>query len=203
MRHSRRVRLLKRLIPVGAGFATLFILVVMIFDPFRSLPAGVGVASIGLNGSKIVMEAPHLRGFKRDSRPYEVLARAASQDLKTPNVIELQDLDARMSIGADGTARLRSPVGVLDNQREVLDLRESVRVTTDSGYDMRGRSARIEFKTGHVRSDEPVSVTMTDGTVEADTLEIIDNGAKIVFAGRVRSVLIPRDPAAPAQEAKP
>jgi lipopolysaccharide export system protein LptC len=210
MRHSRRVRFLKRVIPVAASLSVLFILYVMIFDPFRRLPAGLSISSIGLSGTKVVMDLPRLQGYRKDARPYEVTARSATQDIKSPNVVELKDLDANISLGAEGSARLRSPFGVLDSQKETLDLRESVRVTTDNGYDAKLKSARIEFKTGYVKTDEPVSVTMNDGSIEADAMEIVDNGAALIFSGRVRSVLTPRDPggqgapdsAAPLQEVK-
>lgn len=204
MRHSRFVRLLKWAIPLGAGLATVFILAVMIFDPFRKLPQGLNVAAVGLNGSKIIMEAPRLQGYRSDSRPYEVNAKSAAQDIKSPNLIELTDIDARFSLGADGEARLQSPEGLLDSQAEMLDLRQSVRVITDNGYDVRLRSARIAFKGGHVQSTEPVSVKMNDGTIDSDALEIVDGGKQMIFSGRVRSVLTPRDPSAsPAQENKP
>lgn len=196
VRHSRWVRFLKWAIPIGSGLATMFVLLVMIFDPFRKLPQGVSIAGAGLSGTKIVMEAPRLQGYRSDSRPYQVTAKAAAQDIKAPNQIELSDLDARVAFGPDGEARLQSPVGLLDSQKEVLDLRESVRVTTDNGYDVRMKSARVEFKSSYVRSDDPVSVSMNDGTVQSDALEIVDNGQRIVFSGRVRSVLTPRDPAA-------
>ena len=199
LRHSRFVRLLKWAIPLGAGFATIFVMVIMIFDPFRKLPQGLNVAGVGLSGSRIVMEAPRLQGYRADSRPYEVTAKAASQDIKTPHLIDLTDIDARVALGPDGQARLQSPEGALDSQKELLELRQAVRVTTDHGYDVRLKSARIEFKTGYVRSDESVSMRMNDGTVESDTLEIVDGGQKVVFGGRVRSVLTPRDPASAGQ----
>ncbi|WP_342359847.1 LPS export ABC transporter periplasmic protein LptC [Terrarubrum flagellatum] len=198
LRHSRRVRFLKWAIPIGSVLATLFILVVMIFDPFRKLPQGLSIASVGLDGSKIVMAAPRLQGYRSDATPYEVTAKAAAQDIKSPNLVELTDLDAKISLGQDGRAHLQSPAGLLDSQREILKLRESVRVVTDTGYDVRLKSATVEFKTGYVRSDEAVSVKMNDGTIDADSLEIIDNGKQIVFSGRVRSLLTPRDPDAPA-----
>jgi lipopolysaccharide export system protein LptC len=193
VRHSRRVRFLKRVIPVGAGLAVLFILVVMVFDPFRRLPANVSISSLGLNGTKIVMDAPRLQGYRKDAMPYEVTALSAAQDIKSPHLVELKDLDARITLGADGAARLQSPAGLLDSQKETLALRESVRVTTDSGYDARLRSALIEFKTGYVRSDEPMTMTMNDGSIRADAMEIVDSGRLVVFSGRVRSVLVPRE----------
>ena len=65
------------------------------------------------------------------------------------------------------------------------------------------RSAEMDFKTGAMRSNDPVSVTMTNGTVEADSLDVTGNGASVSFIGNVRSVIMPEagmKPPAPGQE---
>jgi lipopolysaccharide export system protein LptC len=191
LRHSRRVRWLKRAMPLGAFAGTAFLLVTTLFDPFGRWPKNVSIGAVSLSGTKIVMEAPRLQGFKRDARPFEVTAKSALQDIKSPHLIELFELNANMSMGPEGSATLKSPEGFYDSQKETLDLRKSVQVRTDTGYDVRLRSARIEFKTGHMKSAEPVTVAMNDGTIEADSMEIVDNGRVIVFEGRVRSVLVP------------
>jgi lipopolysaccharide export system protein LptC len=63
-----------------------------------------------------------------------------------------------------------------------------VRVTTESGEAARLKSASIDFKGGTVISREPVAVTLTNGTIEAQGLEISDNGRVLTFTGRVRTV---------------
>ena len=203
LRHSRRVRFLKRAIPLTAGGATLVVIIVAFFNPFRDVPANVSLESLGVSGSKITMEAPRLQGYKKDSRPYAVKATSAAQHIKTPHIIELSNLDADVAMGPDGSAKLTSPNGVFDSQKETLALRENVRVLTNTGYDIRLKQADAEFKTGHVVSNFPVEVDMNDGRIEADSLEIIDNGKQIVFTGRVRTTLVERDPNAKASAAAP
>lgn len=196
MRHSRRVRFLKRAIPLTAGSASILVIVFAFFNPFRAVPANLSLEALGVSGSKITMDAPKLQGFKKDSRPYEVKATSAAQHIKTPHIIELNNLDADVAMGPDGSAKLTAPVGVFDSQKETLSLQSSVRVITNTGYDIRLQSADAEFKTGHVVSNKPVEVDMNDGSITADSIEIIDNGKQIVFTGRVRTTLTARDPAA-------
>jgi lipopolysaccharide export system protein LptC len=130
-----------------------------------------------------------MTGFHKDKRPYEVTATSATQDVRKPNVIELNQMRGRLIIDDHGTAaRLEAATGVFDTTREHLDLRQGVRVTTDAGHAARLKSAAIDFKAGTVRSREAVTVMLTDGTIEAQGLEITDNGRVLTFIGRVHAV---------------
>jgi lipopolysaccharide export system protein LptC len=189
-RHSARVRLFRRAIPIGAAIAIGAVLAIAIFDPFGRI-GGLSLGPLSLSGTKITMENPRLTGYRgRDLRPYEVTAIAAMQDIRKPNVIELKDMRARLATDdSGGTARLESATGVFDTQKEQLELKQDIRVTTDTGHEARLLSASVDFKAGTVVSREPVTVKLTNGLVEADQLEISDNGKIIAFVGRVRTVL--------------
>lgn len=205
VRHSRRVRLLRRAIPVGAVVAVGAILFFAFFEPFKSLPENVSVGSITLNGTKVTMELPKLTGFKKDLRPYEVNARWAAQDVKKPNIIELKEISARIALQDRSYATVEALNGVYDSSTDKLELKDDVRVRTDSGYDVRMASARIEFKAGNVTSKDPVAVKFTGGTIDAKGLNMVDNGQRIVFNGRVHTMLklVPDEPKAPAPGAAP
>ncbi|MGL5733393.1 MAG: LPS export ABC transporter periplasmic protein LptC [Beijerinckiaceae bacterium] len=197
VRHSRRVRFLKRAIPAVAMLSLAGMIFFAFFNPFREKAAHITLESVGVTGSKIVMDAPKLQGFKKDSRPYEMKAESAAQQIKTPHIIELTKLDGHVAMGTDGSATLSAPAGVFDSKKETISLQDDVRVTTNTGYDIRLKSADVEFKTGHVVSNQAVEVTMKSGTISADALEVIDNGKQIVFTGRVRTVLIGEGPDSP------
>ncbi len=201
MRHSRRVRFLRRAIPIGAVIGVGAIFFIAIYEPFRMLPDGVSIGNVSLNGTKITMELPKLTGFKKDSRPYEVTARWAAQDIKVPNIIELKELKSRIALADRSFATVEAASGVYDSQTEKMTLTNDVRIKTETGYDVRMNSAQIEFKAGNVASSEPVSVRFNGGTIDASAVDMIDNGQHIIFIGPVRTTLQP-DPdmksAAPA-----
>ncbi|HYF54866.1 MAG TPA: LPS export ABC transporter periplasmic protein LptC [Salinarimonas sp.] len=188
-RHSSRVRWLRRAIPLGAGVAVALVLVVVIFDPFGRLSiGGLSIGGLNLSGTKITMEQPRLTGFQKDSRPYDITAAQAVQDVRRPTIVELVTMRGRMTVDEVGTqARLEAARGVFDTQKEQLELRDDIVVTTDSGYRGTLRRASIDFKAGTVVSKEPVRIEMPNGTIEADSLEVVDNGRRITFEGRVRS----------------
>lgn len=187
-RHSARVRFYKRVIPVGTAVAVALLVVVAVADPGGRL-AGLSLGPMSFSGTKITMESPRLTGFHKDARPYEVAATSATQDVRKPHIIELNEMKARLAVDDNGSvARLEAATGVFDTQREHLELRQDVRVTTDAGQEARLKSASIDFKGGTVISREPVTVTLANGSVEAQGLEIRDNGKVLSFMGRVRTV---------------
>jgi lipopolysaccharide export system protein LptC len=186
-RHSARVRFYKRVIPIGTAVAVAALVAFALAAP--SGPAGLSLGPISFSGTKVTMERPKMTGFHKDKRPYEVTATSATQDVRKPNVIELNQMRGRLIIDDHGTAaRLEAATGVFDTTREHLDLRQDVRVTTDAGHAAHLKSAAIDFKAGTVRSREAVTVTLTDGTIEAQGLEITDNGRVLTFIGRVHAV---------------
>ena len=196
-RHTRLVRWLRTLVLIGAVLLAAGVVVFALFDPFRAvLPAGVSIDGAGLSGSKVMMARPKMAGYRKDGRPYDFTAESAVQDLKAANVLQLNKLDAHVTM-TDGVAHVRADLGVYDTSTETMDLSGDIRVTSAGGYDIRMRSAHIEFKGGNVASTEPVQVALKTGTVSADSMHMTGNGADVSFEGHVRSVILPASAAAP------
>jgi lipopolysaccharide export system protein LptC len=200
-RHSRRVRLIRVgiIAAVALGVAGL---AGALFLGGRKQPEGISLGSIGVEGSRVTMSAPRLTGFRSDSRPYEVTARAATQDIKAPSLIDLQDLDARIGMGDQGSGHVTARKGLYDSVKETLRLTQDVVMRTDRGYELRMSEGDIDFKAGSLVTDNPVEAQMKASTVAADRLRVSDGGRKLVFEGRVRSVLKSQTPADPAAQPK-
>ena len=76
MRHSRRVRMLRVVLPVAIVLLLGVITLVAWLDPLRilvRLPIDAG--NLVISGTKITMEAPKLSGYTRNSRWYELSAQ--------------------------------------------------------------------------------------------------------------------------------
>jgi lipopolysaccharide export system protein LptC len=188
VRHSLLVRFLKVFIPVGSVVGVVAVVGVALFNPFARV-AGLTLGPVSLSGTHVTMESPRLRGYRRDAQPYDVTATAATQDVRKPNLVELKELRAKLSMDdKGGTARLEAISGTFDTQKEMLELREQVRIDSDAGHAVRMTSAVIDFKAGTVVSNEPVTVTLTNGTIDAAGVDVSDGGRVMHFRGRVRTV---------------
>lgn len=198
-RHSQHVRWLRRAIPWACMSLVIFLVVRSVFGLFFSADVAVG-GKFTIEGRRIMMENPHLSGFKRDGSTYEMTAASAVQDLKTPNMVELNAPRARVQTGSEGWANLSGETGLYDSKAETLFVKGNVRVKTEGGTDALLQDAHIEFKAGTVRTDNPTDVKTSAGHVLSDKLQVLDNGKKLVFEGNVRSSFTNSVPeGAPAQ----
>lgn len=187
-RHSRFVLFAKLAIPLGSLLAVAAVVFYAYIDPFRNIP-GLTMGKIGVSGTKVTMESPKLNGFRNDSRPYEVTATAATQDILKPNLVELKDLRARIvTDDKGGAAKLEAAFGILNTEKEQMNLRQDVKVRTDAGQEVRLLSAFIDFKAGTVTSEEAVNVLLANGVIDASGLDVTENGKVLHFRGRVRAV---------------
>src|SRR5215467_2437556 len=119
MRHSRMVRIYRGAIPVSLIAIMAAIAAAAYFKPPKAaatLDPGREVVS----GSRINMQAPKLGGFTRDGRPYELTARAASQDLTNPGVLELKDVRARLQMQDKNTVDVSAATGIYDTKADTM-----------------------------------------------------------------------------------
>jgi lipopolysaccharide export system protein LptC len=187
-RHTLVVRALRVAIPLGAVVAVLGLIVTPFMSPLHAV-SGLSVGTVGIENGKVKMETPRLTGYRKDNRPYEVNAEAALQDIRNPTEVELVTLTARLQMEREGWVTVNAKTGLFNTQAERLKLIDDVRVRTETGYDIHMQNADIDFKAGTVVSKQPVKVNLGATTVDADSLDVKDNGALIVFDGRVRAVI--------------
>ncbi|MBN9584188.1 MAG: LPS export ABC transporter periplasmic protein LptC [Afipia sp. 62-7] len=202
-RHSRRVRQLRLAVPLLVAASLLTIVGVSLFNPFRLLSAlPIDIGKLGVSGTRITMDSPHLAGFTPDQRPYELWAQSAVQDVTRPNNVELHELRAKVQMEDKTNLSMDARTGLFDTKTQILDLKENIFLQSSTGYEARLTQAAVDMAAGTVSSDEPVAVKLLNGTLDANALRITENGALVRFEGGVSMVLIPENAnAAPAQDA--
>jgi lipopolysaccharide export system protein LptC len=185
-RHSRRVRWLRRAIPVGTLALLGVVVLVTWFNPLGMLiKLPIDTGKILVSGTKITMEAPKLAGFTRDARPYEFTARAAAQDLTKPDVLELKDIHAKIDMPDKAHMEMTAESGIYDTKSDVLTLTENIHLSSSAGYSGRLSDAVVDVHKGDVVSDHPVEVILLNGTLNANRLEVVNNGELLRFGGGV------------------
>ncbi|MFM8608516.1 MAG: LPS export ABC transporter periplasmic protein LptC [Hyphomicrobiales bacterium] len=186
-RHTRWVKFLRIAIPVLALLGSLGPVLFVFFEPLKTLPADIDIGSLNLDGSKITMDRANLKGFKDGDLPFTITADQAIQDVSTPYIVDLNGLKADVMMPDRSSAKISADHGVYDSQKDVLTARGNVDIKSPR-YLITMRSGVIDFKTNRVISKEPVTVTMKGGTIDADSMNVFDNGDRVQFGGRVRSV---------------
>ena len=164
------------------------------------LPGELG--NLVIHGTKITMQQPRLTGFTVDSRAYEFSADAAAQDITKPNLVELQQLHAKMEMQDKTTVDMSANSGVYDVKSEMLTLKDNIVLISSTGYEGPLSEAVIDVRKGNVVSDEPVSVKMLDGFLNAKRLDIADNGSVLRFGGVTMTIAAEQGSATASDPAK-
>jgi lipopolysaccharide export system protein LptC len=190
-RHSRLVRILRIAVPLAVvlGFAGVSLSTYL--NPLRmlaKLPADAG--NLVVSGSNITMEKPHLSGFTRDERAYELSADAAKQDLTKPDVIELRNIHAKVQMQDKSTVEMSAATGIYNSKNETLKLDQNIVLSSTTGYSGLLSEAMVDIRKGYVVSEQPVAVQMLKGTLNAKRLEIVDSGDLVRFDGGVDMILM-------------
>lgn len=203
MRHTRRVRFLRRALPAAILLCVAIIVIGAWLDPLRLLrELPIEFARLAISGSKLKIEAPKLSGYTSDGRAYTVTAATAAQDLTQPGVIEMTGIEARFEIVGGGTTTLSAGKGTYDSKAEQLRLADVIDFASTSGFGGKLSEALVDMRKGHVLSTAPVDIKFQDGRVTADRLEIFDNGDRALFEGRVTAEFRLNPPAEATAEPK-
>jgi lipopolysaccharide export system protein LptC len=197
-RHSRWVRFYRRSIPISLVTVLLAVAGIAYFKPLQHLLPKLPLDRLMMSGTKITMVAPKLGGFTRDGRPYDLKARTAAQDLTNPGVLELTEVQARVQTQDKAQIDLKAATGVYDTKVDMLTLRTDIVLTSSNGISARLNQATVDIKKNKITSNEPVEVKLTNGTVNANTLEVTENGEVIRFDKGVEMNITPPPPSTAA-----
>ena len=191
MKHSRHVRWLRGGV-LSAITVVLLGVVGANYLPSLSqirLPGELG--KLVIKGTKITMQAPRLSGYTSDARPYEFTANAAAQDIRQPDLVELEQLHAKMGMADKSTVEMTAPAGIYDVKGNTLTLNDDIALASSTGYAARLTHAVVDMKTGNIVSDQPVKVKLLNGSLNGKRMEITEKGDVIRFEGGVDMTLLP------------
>ncbi len=194
-RHSRLVRVLRVALPVAVVMAIGTYVVLTFYNPMAALARLPSVSGkLGVQGSKITMEAPKIAGIGRNQRAYQLTAETAVQDLKKPDQIELQNLRAEIEMADADIVVVTAKSGTYHTKIDKVTLREHVVFTTAQGLNAKLREAVIDMKKGTLQSEQFVDFKLPSGRVQANGVEIEDSGEVVRFT---RGVIFDLDAEAP------
>jgi len=201
-RHSRRVVLLRLLLPVGGLVAVAGFVV----KAHLGMPGDLDLsaASLSVTKNSIIMNHPHLTGFGGDKRGYSLSANRAIQPLSTPGQVRLEEIIAKVTGTDQGETNITAEAGDYDHDKNTLKLLNEIAVDSAEGYRLRMTDARVDFGANTMATDNPVSIGYGDSTITGQRMSVSHGGKMIVIEGGVRTVVMPPkrapSPSAPAAE---
>jgi len=181
LRHSRWVRFLRAclLLAIPAVLAAVAVQNYLPSIEGLRLPGEIG--NMVIKGTKITMQQPRLTGFTADSRAYEFTANTAAQDITKPDLVELQQIRAKVEMADKSLVHMWADNGLYNTKNDMLNLENNIHLVSSTGYEARLSEAVVDMGKGTVVSDQPVWVKLLDGELNAKGLVIADQGEVLRF----------------------
>lgn len=207
-RSARRHSVLVRLMRVGFPLASLALVAIYAVTLMKSSGYGTGLPEVAVPRiipEKLTMDNPRYEGFQPDGGRYLVKAQTAVQNLKSPNLIDLNVIEGDFWQADKTKTTLLAARGTFDNKGNVLDLFESIDVASESGLKAKLTRATVHVKDAIVVSKEPVVVELPSGVVRSKEMTLRQKAKEVTFTGGVNTHLKgqgkPQDKSTPEGEA--
>src|SRR6202048_5528585 len=195
-RYSRRVALLKRLLP--AVGLTLLVLVAVwprlgpLLDSVR-----LGFPAIDLREAReLRMLNPRYAGIDRFNRPYVVTSAIGRQVPNRDDLMSLEQPKAEMTMHRGAAVVVTAATAMYQSQAQLLDLFDDVNLFHENGTRFVTRTGHIDVAADSVAGNDPVTGHGPSGDITAQGFRVLDRGNTIVFTGKSNLLLKGTKPSA-------
>lgn len=186
-RHTFFVRFLRFALPLS-GILIALAMVGMIV--FQNIIANLNIGDISLTTEGLVMSNPHLSGNDGD-RSYSVQADRAIQRITNPQIVDLENIKATITIAPGETVSVISANGTFDTEAETLNLTNGIQVSYSKGYSADFEYLDIDMKTGTIKTNDVVDVSSAGGYIDAGSMEFDQKNNVLNFRRGVKMKLLP------------
>ncbi len=130
-----------------------------------------------------------INGFDKDGLPYTITANQAVQDASNSKLVRLDGPRGVFSRSSGKKIDLSARTALYDAETKMLTLEGDVVFAQAGSYKATMLKADLNLNDMSLSSKSAVHVEMGGGSVDADHLEISDNGKKTLFTGHVKANL--------------
>ena len=183
-RHSRRVALLKRVLP-ATGLALLLLIAMWprlapLWDRMR-----LAFPAIDLREAReLRMVSPHYAGTDHLGRPFVVTAAVGRQVPDRQDLMSLEAPRANLKMHGDGNVVVTAATGIYQAQAQLLDLFGEVTLVQPNGTSFVTDTARVDAADNSAEGSDPVEGHGPSGDIKAEGFRVLDKGATIIFTGK-------------------
>src|SRR4051812_12902298 len=172
-RHTRRVAILKRVLP---AIGVLLLLLIAIWPRLEPLWERMRVSfpAIDLRDAReLRMVNPRYSGTDREGRPFVVIADSARQIPDRQDLVSLLAPIAELTLRSGAHVHATSVSAVYQSQASVIDMFGDVTVTHQDGTHFVTRTARVNAAQNAAEGNDPVAGHGPAGDVTAEGFRIL------------------------------
>jgi lipopolysaccharide export system protein LptC len=188
-RASLRVKLSKFL-GLGAGVVGLSVLAAFLlqsgfFENFVAAPEAP--PEVIETPTQISGTNSRISGIDKNNQPYIITSQKGLQDKDSSNLVHLETVTGVFHRANDKQINLASKSAIYDTKSKDMAMTGDVVFEDPGRYKAQMQKAHVNLDDKSLVSQSPVRVDMSNGTVEADSMEIMDNGKRSLFKGHVKA----------------
>lgn len=170
---------------IGIGFVVAFLAQAGLFQAL--LPKEAQAPAPKVEPDRITAGTSTVNGIDDEKQPYQVTARRGWQDGATPNLVHLEDPVGEFHRAGGARYTITGSSGLYDTKVKSLNLDGNVVLEQEGRFKARMDKAQIAVREKKLTANTPVSAQFASGTVEANGMQITDDGARILFLNGVKA----------------
>jgi lipopolysaccharide export system protein LptC len=182
--HSRRVGLLKRLLPILGLMLLTLVAIWPRLDPLlESVRLGVPVIDLR-DARELRMLNPRYAGIDRFDRPFVVTAAVGRQIPSRDDLMSLERPKAEMAVHGGAVIVVTAATAVYQSQPQLLDLFGDVTLLHENGTRFVTKTAHVDVASSTGEGHDPVVGHGPSGDIAAQGFRILDKGDTVIFTGK-------------------
>ena len=139
---------------------------------------------------EVQLTGARYRGLTPAGQPYEITAAKANEAPDGSGRVDMDQPTAILTMRNGEVVNLQSNAGVFNKQTDIVSMSGAVVVTQpDRNLRLDTEALEANLKAGEMHSDVAVQVQDIDRRINADSMQVYDNGARIVFGGAAKMII--------------
>ena len=183
-RYSRRVAVLKRLLPMVGLMLLVLVAVWPRLGPLlESVRLSLPIIDLR-DARELRMLNPRYAGVDRFNRPFVVTAAIGRQVPNRDDLMSLERPRAEMIMRRGASVVVTAATAVYQSQAQLLDLFDDVNLIHENGTRFVTKTAHVDVAHDTAEGHDPVTGRGPSGDIDAEGFRILDKGDTVVFTGK-------------------
>lgn len=128
-----------------------------------------------------------ITGFDKDKQPYELTSQSVLQDEKNPDLAHLKTITGVLRKKSGKKLQMSALRGEYHKEKKILDLIGSIRLVSQDEYTAYMEKAQVTLKEKRLYAKVPVIVIFDRGAIQANGVDISNNGNRVLFFNGVKT----------------
>lgn len=186
-KHSRRVLITKRSLPV---FAFLIIALIIIWPQFSQHKDKFSLA-IPSDGKQKQVEMENLRFFGLNTKklPMTLTTPSVHQTESPSENVRMEKPVGTYQMDSGDVMTLTAPYALVNQNKEQIFFEDRINIKTESGYVAKTSQVLCDYTQGTADGNSPVSITGPSGKLNAQGVWMAEKGNLILFKKKATAVL--------------